>query len=152
MINYDELQPTMNELELEIYKQVTYCVGMKKFRSAICIASEDKREIVKELLMKIIKENTLQFTTKFCFGYYSTYVEFSNGSSIKTIVPNEDVRGIRFDSCIIDNEIFDSDKKELIYSKLIPLINSDMEPMNVLEEMINKIRIVEIEGDRNAST
>ena len=43
-------------------------------------------------------------------------------------------------------------KKELIYSKLIPLINSDMEPMNVLEEMINKIRIVEIEGDRNAST
>lgn len=149
MTNYDTLQHEMKELELEIYKQIVYCVGIKKFRSAIYIASEDKREIVKELLMKIIKENTLQYTTKFCFSYHNTYVEFANGSNIKVFVPNKDVRGIRFNSCIIDNEIFDTEKEEFIHSKIMPLIE---EPIDFLNEMLDRISIVRIGGNINAGT
>lgn len=152
MTNYDVISHVMKELEFEIYKQIVYCVGIKKFRSAICIASEDKKEIVKELLMKIIKENTLQYRTKFYTSCHNIYVEFANGSNIKVFVPNKDVRGIRFNSCIIDNEFFDTEKEELIYSKIMPLIDFNKEPIDFLNEMLDGISIVRIGGNINAGT
>ena len=106
---------------------------------------------MKELVLKIIKENTLQYTSKFYTSCHDIYVEFANGSCIKIFIPNEYIRGVRYNGCIIDDDIPDNKKEELIYSRMVPSV-CESQHGETLENIKARISIVKIGGNINAGT
>lgn len=116
----------MNRFKDKLDKQLSYCCLMNNFNAAIYVSSKDKVEYVIKVLKNII-DNTLkiariEYKTYQCLftSQYEYFIAFSNGSSLKVIIPTKSSKGNRINGCLIDKDISEEIKRNIIYSQLFP--------------------------------
>lgn len=116
----------MNQLELQIYKQMIYCTTINHFKSVILLSSKEKRESMRQVFFNLANKYFKPLIYKKYFNQYDSYVVFKNGSVIKLLVLSDHIRGEKYNGCLIDEDISTYVKQTFIFPKMMPILNSDI--------------------------
>lgn len=137
----------MTELEQRIKEQIDYCLEYEYFRSVIWISPVGKMEKVKNILVKYVNELPDDIMRR-CFQSNESEFQIDfvlKHSNLKVLKCSDKHRGIKCGGCLIDKDISDYDKGNLIYTKLIPRIidiqNGIWEPSEKLQERVHEVEI-----------
>lgn len=96
-------------------KQMNLCKEMSGYSCGVFVNSKKHMDIVRDVLSNIIERPNRNISLQ---DGFIPEAKWKNGSILKIIIPNENVRGRRFSGLIIDNEI----EKEVVDCYIMPFI------------------------------
>ena len=99
-------------------KQVYNCISKEHWFCGIYAQNQSHQNIIFDLVKQILSYMP-NGTYKIRSDMNVIQVLFENGSMLKILLPNENVRGYRFDSVVVDSTIANYIAKSIIYPKII---------------------------------
>ena len=134
----------MDNLELEIKKQIEYCINFNRYKAGFFVSDTSKINKIKEILdgvNKIVGQMMYVVKSK----ENELYVEFWNGSSMKVFVPSDNCRGCKFNGCLIDEDIAQDVKDCIIYPMIMQRFVEVDGVLEFEDRLETNKRIVEVE-------
>lgn len=110
----------MNNLKSALKRQIMNCNVFPRFRCGVYINSPEKRKCVVDELRKFLDKDIK--VEKFIDSSNETVMYFENGSLLRVICTNANVRGQRYNGVIIDGEISCEILKCIIMPSIMPRI------------------------------
>ncbi len=107
----------MDSLELEIIKQIVYCLNFERYKAGFFVSDVSKIDKIKEILDGVNKIVGQMYIVKSNQNWL--YVEFLNGSSMKVLVASDHWRGCKFNGLLIDKSIEQDVKDCIVYPTII---------------------------------
>lgn len=124
-----------------------FCETQNRYKCGIFASSREKIDMVMEVISNIIPVPNCSIQLR----KSQTQAEaiYNNGSVIRIVYANENVRGYRFNGLIVDNEINNNIVDTVILPHLIPLMREDIpEYMTMIkDDPYTRVFVMDISGD-----
>ena len=133
----------MDNLELEIKKQIEYCINFNRYKAGFFVSDTSKINKIKEILDGVNKIVGEMYVVK--LKENGLFVGFLNGHSMRVLVASDHWRGCKFNGLLIDKSIEQGVKDYIIYPTIIPRYIEVDGVIEFEDRLETNKRIIEVE-------